>query len=41
MSVLHGGPGSITDFPKLISEISKTYKVIAMDTPGHRLLERA
>lgn len=39
--MLHGGPGSIANFSKLIPELSKTYKVIAMDTPGHGLSERA
>lgn len=39
--MLHGGPGSIADFSKLIPELAKTYKVIAMDTPGHGLSERA
>lgn len=33
--MLHGGPGSIADFTKLIPVLSKNYRVIAMDTPGH------
>lgn len=39
--MLHGGPGSITNFSKVIPEISKDYWVIAMDTPGQGHSERA
>jgi pimeloyl-ACP methyl ester carboxylesterase len=38
--MLHGGPGSIAHFSKLIPELSRTYKVIAMDTPGQGHSER-
>ena len=38
--LLHGGPGSIADFSKLIPELSKNYKVIALDTPGQGRSER-
>lgn len=38
--MLHGGPGSIANFSKLIPEISKSYRVIAMDTPGQGHSER-
>jgi pimeloyl-ACP methyl ester carboxylesterase len=33
--LLHGGMGSITSFEKVIPELSKHYKVIALDSPGH------
>ncbi len=39
--LLHGGPGSIANFSKLIPELSKNYRVIAIDTPGHGRSERA
>lgn len=39
--LLHGGPGSIANFSKLIPELSKHYHVIAMDTPGQGHSERA
>jgi alpha-beta hydrolase superfamily lysophospholipase len=39
--LLHGGPGSIAHFSKLIPELSKNYTVIAMDTPGQGHSERA
>jgi len=39
--LLHGGPGSIANFSKLIPELSKNYTVIAIDTPGQGLSERA
>jgi len=39
--LLHGGPGSIANFSKLIPELSKNYRVIAMDTPGHGRSARA
>ncbi|MDX1640785.1 MAG: alpha/beta hydrolase [Balneolaceae bacterium] len=39
--MLHGGPGSIANFSKLIPEISKNYRVIAIDTPGQGHSERA
>jgi pimeloyl-ACP methyl ester carboxylesterase len=39
--LLHGGPGSIAHFSKLIPELSKNYTVIAIDTPGQGLSERA
>jgi pimeloyl-ACP methyl ester carboxylesterase len=39
--LLHGGPGSIANFSKIIPELSKTYRVIAMDTPGQGHSERA
>ncbi len=38
--LLHGGPGSIAQFSKLIPELSKNYTVIAMDTPGHGRSDR-
>jgi pimeloyl-ACP methyl ester carboxylesterase len=39
--LLHGGPGSIAHFSKLIPELSKNYTVIAIDTPGQGRSERA
>jgi pimeloyl-ACP methyl ester carboxylesterase len=33
--LLHGGLGSINDFEKNIAELSKSYKVIAVDSRGH------
>lgn len=39
--LLHGGPGSIANFSKIIPELSKNYRVIAMDTPGQGHSERA
>lgn len=39
--LLHGGPGSIANFSKLIPVISKNYRVIAIDTPGQGHSERA
>jgi pimeloyl-ACP methyl ester carboxylesterase len=39
--MLHGGPGSIANFSKVIPELSKYYRVIAMDTPGQGHSERA
>jgi len=39
--LLHGGPGSIAHFSKLIPELSRGYKVIAMDTPGQGNSDRA
>ena len=39
--MLHGGPGSIANFSKIIPELSKNYRVIAMDTPGQGHSERA
>lgn len=34
--MLHGGPGSIAHFSKLIPKLSKNYRVIAIDTPGRK-----
>ncbi|GEM_PF-3445657 len=31
--LLHGGPGSIVQFSKLIPQLAKNYTVIAIDTP--------
>lgn len=39
--MLHGGPGSIANFSKIIPGLSKNYRVIAMDTPGQGHSERA
>jgi pimeloyl-ACP methyl ester carboxylesterase len=39
--LLHGGPGSIANFSKLIPKLSKNYRVIAIDSPGHGRSERA
>jgi len=39
--LLHGGPGSIAHFSKLIPELSGNYTLIAMDTPGQGHSERA
>lgn len=39
--MLHGGPGSIANFSKVIPELSKSYRVIAMDAPGQGHSERA
>jgi len=39
--LLHGGPGSIAHFSKLIPKLSKNYTVIAIDTPGQGRSERA
>jgi pimeloyl-ACP methyl ester carboxylesterase len=39
--LLHGGPGSIAHFSKLIPDLSKNYTVIAIDTPGQGHSERA
>lgn len=39
--MLHGGPGSIAHFSRLIPELSKNYKVIAIDTPGQGHSDRA
>lgn len=33
--LLHGGLGSIENFTMIIPELSKNYKVIAADSPGH------
>ena len=38
--MLHGGPGSIADFSKLIPELAKKYRVIAIDSPGHGYSDR-
>ena len=38
--MLHGGPGSIMHFSKLIPELSKSYRVIAIDAPGQGRSER-
>jgi pimeloyl-ACP methyl ester carboxylesterase len=39
--MLHGGPGSIANFSKVIPDLSKDYRVIAMDSPGQGRSERA
>ncbi len=39
--MLHGGPGSIASFSKVIPELSKNYRVIAIDAPGQGHSERA
>ena len=39
--MLHGGPGSIANFSRIIPELSRNYRVIAMDTPGQGHSERA
>ncbi|HRG39742.1 MAG TPA: alpha/beta hydrolase [Bacteroidia bacterium] len=39
--LLHGGLGSIADFRKCIPELSKKYKVIIPDAPGHGRSELA
>lgn len=38
--LLHGGPGSISNFSKLIPKLSQSFKVLAMDTPGQGRSER-
>lgn len=38
--MLHGGPGSIANFSKVIPTLSKNYRVIAMDSPGQGHSER-
>lgn len=39
--MLHGGPGSITNFAKIIPKLSKDYKIFAIDSPGQGNSERA
>ena len=39
--LLHGGMGSIADFTKCIPELSKHYRVIIPDAPGHGRSELA
>lgn len=39
--LLHGGFGSIHDFQLVIPELSKHYRVIAVDSPGHGKSEQA
>jgi pimeloyl-ACP methyl ester carboxylesterase len=39
--LFHGGFGSIHDFQLVIPELSKHYRVIAMDSPGHGKSEQA
>ena len=39
--LLHGGFGSIQDFQKVIPELSRHYRVIAIDSPGHGRSEQA
>jgi len=39
--LLHGGFGSIHDFQKVIPELSKHFKVVAVDSPGHGRSEQA
>jgi len=39
--LLHGGFGSIHDFQKVIPELSKHFRVIAIDSPGHGRSEQA
>lgn len=39
--LLHGGFGSIQDFQKVIPTLSKHFKVIAVDSPGHGRSEQA
>lgn len=38
--LLHGGLGSIADFSAIIPELSKHFKVIAIDSPGHGRSEK-
>lgn len=33
--MLHGGAGSISDFSKVLPDLSKQFRVITADTPGH------
>ena len=39
--MIHGGPASIKSFRKVIPELSKQFRVIAVDTPGHGHSEQA
>ena len=39
--LLHGGFGSINDFQKVIPELSRNFRVIAPDSPGHGRSEQA
>ncbi len=39
--LLHGGIGSINDFKFIIPELSKHFRVIAIDSPGHGRSEQA
>jgi pimeloyl-ACP methyl ester carboxylesterase len=39
--LIHGGFGSIHDFRKVIPELSKHFRVIAADSPGHGRSEQA
>src|SRR5436190_17851003 len=39
--LLHGGFGSIHDFQKVIPELSKNFRVIAVDSPGHGKSQQA
>jgi pimeloyl-ACP methyl ester carboxylesterase len=39
--LLHGGFGSIQDFQKVIPTLSKHFKVLAVDSPGHGRSEQA
>jgi len=39
--LFHGGFGSIHDFQQVIPELSKHYRVIAVDSPGHGRSEQA
>jgi len=39
--LLHGGLGSISDFARVIPELSNHFRVIAIDSPGHGRSEQA
>ena len=39
--LLHGGGGAMHHFRKVIPELSKHFKVIAVDSPGHGRSEQA
>jgi pimeloyl-ACP methyl ester carboxylesterase len=39
--LIHGNPGAIEDFDRLIPALSASHRVIAVDRPGHGFSERA
>jgi pimeloyl-ACP methyl ester carboxylesterase len=39
--LLHGGFGSIHDFQKVIPELAKNFRIIAVDSPGHGKSQQA
>jgi pimeloyl-ACP methyl ester carboxylesterase len=40
VALLHGNPGSVRDFDRLIPDLSADHRVVAVDRPGHGYSER-